>query len=131
MSTYADEAAKLVLGDRNATYGTPAENYAKTAAMWSGFLAHKLREPITPKDAVLMMVLLKISREAHRPKPDNLIDAHGYLFCAEWIETGERPTTDAQANADTIESVCCGEKLTCARCGKNLPCLCDRTEADE
>lgn len=131
MSTYADKAAELVLGERNASYGTPAEDYAKTATMWTGFLTHKLREPITPKEAVLMMALLKISREAYRHKPDNIIDAHGYLFCAEWIETGERPTPDASTHIATIETVCCGEKLQCGRCGKALPCLCDRTEADE
>lgn len=131
MSTYADKAAELVLGERNASYGTPADDYAKTATMWTGFLTHKLREPITPKEAVLMMALLKISREAYRHKPDNLIDAHGYLLCAEWIESGERPTPAADTHMATIETVCCGEKLTCSCCGKNLPCLCDRTEADE
>lgn len=131
MSTYADEAARLVLGDRNASYGTPLEDYAKTAAMWSGFLTHKLKAPITPKEAVLMMALLKISREAHAHKPDNLIDAHGYLLCAEWIQTGERPQPDAETHLDTIETVCCGERLQCPVCGRPQPCNCDRSENDE
>lgn len=125
MSTYADEAASLVLGDRNESYGTPAEDYAKTATMWTGFLTHKLREPITPKEAVLMMALLKISREQFRPKPDNLIDAHGYLLCAEWIETGARPTPAADDANDALEAVCCGERMICATCGKSKPCDCD------
>lgn len=125
MSTYADEAASLVLGDRNASYGPPAEDYAKTATMWTGFLTHKLREPITPKEAVLMMALLKISREQFRPKPDNLIDAHGYLLCAEWIETGVRPISANEETQQALESVCCGEHLTCTGCGKSKPCMCD------
>lgn len=131
MSTFADEAARLVLGERNESYGTPAKDYAKTATMWTGFLTHKLREPITPKEAVLMMALLKISREAHAHKPDNLIDAHGYLMCAEWIETGERPQPDAQLHMDTIEAVCTGERMRCMVCGQNKPCNCDHTENDE
>lgn len=91
--SYSDEAKKLVLGDRNNSYGTPADDYAKTAAMWTGMLIHLLKPGcvITPKTAVLMMAALKISREMNRAKPDNLIDAHGYLDCAEWIETGKRP----------------------------------------
>jgi hypothetical protein len=38
-----------------------------------------------------MMTALKLRREAHKPKPDNIIDAHGYLLCAEWMQTGIKP----------------------------------------
>jgi hypothetical protein len=131
MSTYADKATELVLGDRNASYGPPAEDYAKTAAMWSGLLNGILTRPITPKEAVLMMVALKLSREMHRHKPDNLIDAHGYLLCAEWIATGKKPAPKEHETNAALEDVCCGAKMQCARCGKNLPCLCDRADADE
>lgn len=91
--SYSDEAKKLVIGDRNADYGNPADDYAKTAKMWSGMLIHKLKPgvEITAKEATLMMVLLKISREVNKAKPDNLIDAHGYLNLSEWIGTGKRP----------------------------------------
>jgi len=125
--TYADEAAKLVLGDRNESYGTPVEDYARTSAVWSGLLIAKLREPITPKEAVLMMAALKLCREMHQHKPDNLVDAHGYLLCAEWVENGARPEPQAQVHEDTIETVCCGTKLECPICGKPQPCNCDHT----
>lgn len=89
--SHADTAIKLVLGDRNASYGNPADDYAKVAKMWSGLLHPILKRDITPQEAILMMVLLKMSREVHVPKDDNIIDAHGYLLCYEWAKTGVKP----------------------------------------
>lgn len=126
--THADTAAKLVLGDRNADYGNPHPDFAGIALMWSGLLNTKLREHISATDVALMMTALKLRREAHKPKDDNVTDAHGYLLCLEWIRKGERPVpaveqerTDA---AQTLEDVCCGTRLTCPTCGKSLPCCC-------
>jgi len=89
---HADTAIQLVLGDRNAHYGDPADDYAKVAKMWSGLLHPILKRDITPQEAILMMVLLKMSREVHVPKADNIIDAHGYLLCYEWALSGQRPS---------------------------------------
>jgi hypothetical protein len=47
---------------------------------------------ITAEEAILMMVGLKLSRESHAHKDDNIIDAHGYLLCYEWAKTGVQPT---------------------------------------
>lgn len=93
MPTFSQQAEDLVLGERNSSYGDPSLDYQKTAKIWSGLLVHKLRPgiEITPKEAILMMVALKLSREMHRHKADNLIDAHGYLNLAEWVETGKKP----------------------------------------
>ena len=88
---HADTAIRLVLGDRNESYGDPAEDYAKVAKMWSGLLHPILKRDITPQEAILMMVLLKMSREVHAPKEDNIIDAHGYLLCYQWALSGRRP----------------------------------------
>ena len=88
---HADTAIRLVLGDRNESYGDPAEDYAKVAKMWSGLLHPILKRDITPQEAILMMVLLKMSREVHAPKDDNIIDAHGYLLCYQWAKSGVRP----------------------------------------
>lgn len=71
------QAEDLVYGDRQGAYGHPYDDYSRTAGMWSSFLGIE----ITPAQAALMMVLLKISRERNRPKDDNIVDAHGYLLC--------------------------------------------------
>jgi hypothetical protein len=89
--TNAEKAAQLVLGDRNQSYGNPADDYAKVAKMWSGLLHPILKRDITPQESILMMVLLKMSREIHAHKDDNIIDAHGYLLCYDWALTGNMP----------------------------------------
>lgn len=122
--THADTAAKLVLGARNADYGNPHADFAGIALMWSGLLNTKLRERITAEEVALMMTALKLRREAHKPKHDNIIDAHGYLLCHEWITTGERPTPAAESHWATVEAVATGEALQCAECGKKMPCMC-------
>lgn len=88
--TYSQEAEKLVLGDRNQSYGDPADDYLKTAKVWSGLLIHKLKPgvEITVGEAMLMMAALKISREFHKHKPDNIVDSHGYLVCYESLMKG-------------------------------------------
>ena len=74
------EAALLVYGDRQGDYGTPRENYEGIAQVWSGLLHMILKRPITPEEAALMMVGLKLQRQAMKHKRDNLVDAHGYLL---------------------------------------------------
>lgn len=89
--TVLDEAQALVYGDREQAYSPPQRDYAKTAKMWTGILLEKLRpgEEITPLEAVLMMAAMKISREVYRHKRDNLVDAAGYIACAERIAEGD------------------------------------------
>jgi hypothetical protein len=86
------EANDLVNGPRQASYGTPFENYTGIAKVWSGILSRKLQTDITPEEAALMMVGLKVQRQAMHHKRDNLVDAHGYLLVYAHIaaERGER-----------------------------------------
>lgn len=123
--THADTAATLVLGDRNADYGSPDADFAGIALMWSGLLNTALSRHLTASDVALMMTALKLRRHAHKAKPDNLIDAHGYLLCLEWIEKGTRPQPDAETSALKLaECIATGERLTCTECGQTMPCMC-------
>lgn len=80
-----DKARALVYGDRQKDYGHPADDYGRTARLWSALLGVE----ITPVQAALCMVLVKLSREMNAPKADNLVDAHGYLMVAGRIKERE------------------------------------------
>lgn len=78
------EASELVHGERNANYGTPTENFERTAALWNAQLGHKLVEgqAFTPQDVAMLMVQLKMARLVTSPgKRDHYVDAAGYLAC--------------------------------------------------
>jgi hypothetical protein len=91
--THADTAAKLVLGDRSNDYGNPREDFMGVGLVWTGLLCEKLKPGavVEPRDVALMMAGYKLRRHAHKPKTDNVVDAHGYLFCLDWVESGNRP----------------------------------------
>jgi hypothetical protein len=78
------EANSLVHGDRGAAYGHPYIDYDCTAKMWQALIKRRyaIDIPLTPDFACLMMIAVKLSREAGKPKRDNLVDAAGYAECA-------------------------------------------------
>jgi hypothetical protein len=80
------EAQRLTLGDRNQDYGHPANDYGRTAAMFSAWMGDQLRSPLTAEQAVMFMVFVKLSRERHKAKRDNKVDAAGYIRLLEMIE---------------------------------------------
>lgn len=75
------EADEIVAGDRNESYGHPLDNHSRTAAMWSAYLG----VPITAEQVCHLNILQKLSRHAHAPKRDNLVDVIGWTLNAEIV----------------------------------------------
>lgn len=77
------EAADLITGDRNKTYGSPTQNFTDTATLWNTLLRPKLAEgqQIQPGDVAMLMVALKLARMVAQPKRDNWVDVAGYAGC--------------------------------------------------
>ncbi len=79
------EALILTRGARQSDYGHPLDDFGDTAALWTVMLRRKLLEPITAEDVALCMVQVKMARQCHRPKRDNIVDGIGYLETAHMV----------------------------------------------
>lgn len=75
------EAQKIINGERRDQYGDSEDSFNLLGDLWQKYLwyRHKVVCPINKKDAAFMMVLLKVARELHKHKRDNLVDMVGYL----------------------------------------------------
>jgi len=77
------EAERIVYGDRERTYGTPAKNLNQIARLWSAYLDTE----ITAHEVCDMMILLKIARLQNNPEHrDSLVDVAGYAALKERIQ---------------------------------------------
>lgn len=70
-------AAECVCGSREEDYGSPEDNFAVIAALWTAYTG----TDVTPKDVAMMMALLKIARAKAGSKPDTYVDLAGYAAC--------------------------------------------------
>lgn len=77
------EAHRLTHGDRGADYGHPLDNMGLTADIVSAILSRKLKEPITASEMALVLAGVKLARQIHRPKRDNMTDTAGYAWVAQ------------------------------------------------
>jgi hypothetical protein len=75
-SDIAAYAAKLVSSDRREEYGHPLDNFDRAGKIWEAILGIE----ITAEQVALCMVGMKIAREAHKTKPDTVIDGIGYFL---------------------------------------------------
>ena len=78
------EAHELIHGARHGDYGPVREDYARTCALFEMLSGVKL----TPEAGVCFMVCVKLSREGHKHKHDNIVDAIGYLDLLDQMEEG-------------------------------------------
>lgn len=81
-----DAAKRCVCGDREQDYGSPEDNFAVIAALWTAYTG----TDITPKDVAMMMALLKIARAKAGSKLDTYIDLAGYAACGGELEVNNR-----------------------------------------
>lgn len=77
-----EEAGRIVRGSREDTYGPAERNLSRIAGMWSAYLSM----PLTARQVAVMMVLLKASRDAFKPRHDNMVDICGYAYLADMID---------------------------------------------
>lgn len=78
-----DEAKNLITGDRNAQYGPPTADFARSAQILNaqGYSGPGGR-PIEMHDVALMVIAVKLSRLAWSPgKRDSWADIAGYVGC--------------------------------------------------
>lgn len=76
------EARRIVSGDRPGQYGTAEDNFTRIGRMWGATLNIP---DISPENVALMMVQLKVAREAWMHKRDNLVDGIGYFLCLDKV----------------------------------------------
>jgi hypothetical protein len=83
-----EEALQVTSGARQRYYGTALQNHQRIALMWNSYIEakHGIRGLLSPSDVAWLMVQLKIARNIHRPKRDNLVDVAGYARCISSIE---------------------------------------------
>ena len=85
------EARKIVMGNREAAYGSPEDCFSAIARLWEAYLNSRgtIIESldITPTDVAVMMILMKVGRIANgKPKLDNWVDIAGYAACGGEIQ---------------------------------------------
>lgn len=91
--TILQTASEIVTKDREQAYGSPEDNFAAIADLWSNYLFHKGKNnggnvKLDAHDVAVMMCLLKIARIASgQKKDDNYIDLAGYAACGGEIAT--------------------------------------------
>lgn len=76
-----EEALPLIDGKAD-QYGEPSQHFAAVAAGWNILVRQR---PMTAEMIPLMMVWLKVVRESHKHKRDNLVDMAGYAALIERI----------------------------------------------
>lgn len=72
------DAAEIVSGAREETYGGPEDSFGRIAAYWTTCLGHE----VTAVDVAKMMLLLKVARlDKASDHYDSWVDAAGYAAC--------------------------------------------------
>lgn len=84
MADSLTKGTKIVLG-RETVHGPAVANMKAIAAAWTAILKHEVR----PTDVPLMMIAMKLVREASIPNTDNIDDIEGYATILRMVQAKE------------------------------------------
>jgi len=87
VESIAQEAHRIVLGDRGEAYGHPIFDMTRSADMLTALLRNKLRPGVRleAEDMGQAMICVKQSRHRNKAKRDNLVDTAGYALTIQMI----------------------------------------------
>lgn len=81
------EADKITSGDRRKAYGDANKSLVNLANAWNNYLQTRgivvEGRSISADDVAMLMIILKVYRNAAKPQRDNLVDIAGYARVAE------------------------------------------------
>lgn len=103
----ADEAKRIVGGERRAAYGTPERNFGRIARLWSVYLDLQ-RETrgdatIRPLDVAAMMRLMKEARLVESPgHRDSFVDLVGYSLCGAELSVVSETVDEVNPETRTV-----------------------------
>lgn len=83
-----DEAARIVNGDRQQSYGHPRDNHECTAELWNAYINRReigYHKGFDAYDVCMLNILQKISRLANSRERDGLVDIAGFAANAEMV----------------------------------------------
>lgn len=96
------QAAHIVDGEREQTYGDPGRNLRTIANLWDSWLLARgwSGQGLTTDDVAYMMALLKLARLANNPSHhDSQVDVCGYMRLAQRIQQSNcQPNATLQPN---------------------------------
>ena len=78
-----EEASRIVYGARQASYGSPLENFTRTGRMWGAILGVP---DIVPRLVGLCLAAVQISRHVNAPDRETLADLAGYAETVAAVE---------------------------------------------
>lgn len=89
--TILQEAQALVHGARNADYGHPADDFEAVAKAFNAYIKkkYKIANYLEATDVPIFQMIVKIMREANKPKRDNLVDIAGYAATLEMVHDAQ------------------------------------------
>lgn len=87
-----NEAAGLIVGQRQEDYGTPQENFQRMADYANIHFKKNLEKniPITARQTAEYMILLKMARTINSPTRDSYVDIGGYAGIAGELAKDEK-----------------------------------------